>query len=55
MRTTTLLLALGAAAPGAGDPPELGAIEWGRRLEPALEAAARSRRPVLLLFQEVPG
>jgi hypothetical protein len=52
MRTTTLLLALGL---GADTPPELGTVEWGRKLEPALELAARTDRPVMLLFQEIPG
>ena len=58
----------GAAAPGgvaalAGsdaperveNPVELGLVHWGRKLEPALETSQRSGRPVLLLFQEIPG
>ena len=54
---TLLAFGLGAtAALGSGDAPrEFGSIRWGRELEPALEEAARSERPVLLLFQEVPG
>jgi hypothetical protein len=48
-------LALAAAARGTDDPQELGAVEWGRALEPALAESARSERPVLLLFQEIPG
>ncbi len=40
----------------AGDPPpELGRVEWGRVLEPALERSAKSGKPVWLQFQEVPG
>lgn len=39
----------------ADGPPELGAVEWGRRLEPALTASAANGKPVLLLFQEIPG
>ena len=39
----------------SGTPPELGLVRWERRLEPALEGARSSARPVLLLFQEVPG
>ncbi|CAN5422582.1 hypothetical protein BH23VER1_BH23VER1_11470 [soil metagenome] len=35
--------------------PELGTIGWGRDLGAALTASARSGKPVLLLFQEVPG
>ena len=35
-------------------PVELGQVHWGRDLEAARTASARSRRPVLLFFQEVP-
>jgi hypothetical protein len=34
---------------------ELGHVRWQRKLEPALDEAARKDRPVLLFFQEVPG
>ena len=34
---------------------ELGRVEWGRSLERALTASRSTRRPVFLLFQEVPG
>ncbi|MBK9384666.1 MAG: hypothetical protein IPN34_07585 [Planctomycetes bacterium] len=37
------------------EPVELGAVRWARELEPALAASARTKKPVLLLFQEVPG
>lgn len=42
---------------GADDdaPRELGAVDWGRKLEPALASAKESGKPVLLLFQEIPG
>lgn len=36
-------------------PREFGAVHWGRKLEPALLRAAASHKPVMLLFQEVPG
>lgn len=36
-------------------PVEFGAVAWGRELEPALAAASRAEKPVMLLFQEVPG
>ena len=40
----------------ADEPPiEFGAVAWGRELEPALAAASKAEKPVLLLFQEVPG
>lgn len=35
--------------------PELGRVHWARKLEPALQASAIDHKPVLLLFQEVPG
>ena len=34
---------------------ELGPIRFGRDLEAAQRACEESRRPVLVLFQEVPG
>ncbi|MDA7921345.1 hypothetical protein N9B73_06275 [Verrucomicrobiales bacterium] len=36
-------------------PVELGKVKWGRDYEVALAASVESRRPVLILFQEVPG
>lgn len=36
-------------------PKEFGRVQWQRRLAPALEEASRADKPVLLLFQEVPG
>ena len=43
------------AAPSGETPPEYGAVRWSRRLETTLAAAAHTRKPVLLVFQEVPG
>ena len=38
------------------DPPvELGAVQWERDLEAAKQISADSGKPVLVLFQEVPG
>jgi hypothetical protein len=34
---------------------ELGKVKWARTLEPALQQSAADHKPVLLLFQEVPG
>ncbi|MDF1839510.1 MAG: hypothetical protein P1V35_16700 [Planctomycetota bacterium] len=34
---------------------ELGTVQWERTLEPALERSAADHKPILLLFQEVPG
>ena len=43
-------------SPASEEPhPELGRVAWGRNLEDALQASAQTSRPVLLLFQEIPG
>ena len=34
---------------------ELGTVKWSRDLEASLAASKKSNKPVLLLFQEVPG
>jgi hypothetical protein len=44
----------GAVRAGA-NPRELGAVHWGQDVDAALAEAARSGRPVLVLFQEIPG
>lgn len=49
-----LALSLTSAA-ASGAPRELGAVRFGRDLGTALAVSARSGRPVLLLFQEIPG
>ena len=36
-------------------PREFGAVDWQRKLEPALEQSKKADKPVMLLFQEVPG
>jgi len=51
----TSLLAATAGLTSNETPRELGLVDWGRRLEPALELAGETSRPVLLLFQEIPG
>jgi hypothetical protein len=38
------------------DPPvELGRVRWGRDLDQAKKLASTSGKPILILFQEVPG
>ncbi len=37
------------------NPVEIGSVQWGRNLEKAFEKSAETGRPVLVLFQEVPG
>ena len=61
----TLLLAclcLGSVTPAsAGDsdvdknPAELGRVHWLRDFDSAQKEAASSKKPMLLLFQEIPG
>ena len=40
---------------GTSQPIEVGAVAWGRELNDALAASAKSGKPVFALFQEVPG
>jgi len=67
MATTTLAMVLATnilgvlatpdAAKGARSaaPPELGSIAWQRDFDAAAKKARSSNKPVLVLFQEVPG
>lgn len=41
--------------PTAENPVELGRVIWHRELDVALEQARTRQKPVLLLFQEIPG
>lgn len=34
---------------------EVGKVKWGRDIDAALKESKKSGRPVLVLFQEVPG
>ena len=38
-----------------GNPVEVGLVRWGRDLDAALKRSAETGRPVLVLFQEIPG
>lgn len=55
------LAQFGCAQDGAGPDdlaagtPETGRVEWGRDLEAALAQSRMDGRPVLVLFQEIPG
>lgn len=49
------LAASGAAEPGGPRPIELGRVHWGRDVDAGMAAARRTGRPLLLLFQEIPG
>ncbi len=41
--------------PAPASPRELGDVAWLRNLEAGLERSRKQERPVLLLFQEIPG
>lgn len=43
------------AVDAGSQPIEIGLVNWGRNFEEALERSRREGRPVLALFQEVPG
>lgn len=38
-----------------GTPVELGQVNWERKLEPSLARSEVDRKPIFLLFQEIPG
>jgi hypothetical protein len=50
----SLLSCIPGADEGAG-PVELGAVAWERDHDAAFARARSSGRPLLLLFQEIPG
>jgi len=60
MRVLTILiiLAIGTRAFSGEtitNPIEVGDVRWGRDLDAALENSAKTGKPVLVLFQEIPG
>ena len=53
-----IILAIGAVAFGSEivkNPIEVGDVRWGRDLDAAFGNSAKTGKPVLVLFQEVPG
>ena len=49
-------LAMSTSCQSAGAPPvELGHVDWQRNYERGLELVNENHKPMLLLFQEVPG
>ena len=50
-----LLAAPGAAAEETKPPVEFGAVQWLRSIDEGQAAAKARKRPMLVLFQEVPG
>jgi hypothetical protein len=56
MRIEALLCALFSLATPPEDPPvELGRVHWRTDHDAAFSDAQRAKKPVALLFQEVPG
>ena len=55
MRPLSRAAAVVPSAMAQETPKELGDVEWARKLQPVLDMAAQTERPVLLLFQEIPG
>jgi hypothetical protein len=53
--TCALLASVVMGAPRANPEPELGLVHWGRDLQQALAASRATGRPVVVLFDEVPG
>ena len=49
------MLGVFLAAPQDPIPTELGAVEWHRDFDAARKLSQESGKPMLLLFQEVPG
>ncbi len=48
------VLAIGITRSWAA-PIEVGKVDWGRDYEAALAASKKTKKPILILFQEVPG
>jgi hypothetical protein len=44
-----------ASEESAARPVELGAVAWGRDFDAAVREAHKTGKPLLVLFQEVPG
>lgn len=55
MKHLLLSLFLLSGCQASDNPVEIGAVKWSRDLEKALAASEKSEKPVLILFQEVPG
>ena len=52
---SALLAGVMSSTPHPNPEPELGLVHWGRDLDQALAASRATNRPVLVLFDEVPG
>jgi len=50
-----LMFSSSAEAASGSPREELGLVSWGRDFAKAAESARKSGKPVMLLFQEIPG
>ena len=60
MKLVTVIMVLAISAAAYADlspqnPVEVGDVRWGRDFDAALKKSAESGKPVLVLFQEIPG
>ena len=55
MKHLLLSLILLAGCQASDNPVEIGTVKWSRDLDKTLSASKKSEKPVLILFQEVPG
>ena len=60
MKVFTLLMAfaivfIASGGKAADNPIEVGDVQWGRDLDAALKNSAGTGKPILILFQEIPG
>ena len=53
--STIFLSGISTGMPADDKPVELGAVNWNRDLGQAKKESAKSGKPILVLFQEVPG
>lgn len=52
---TLIILFTSFSAEAIKNPIEVGNVHWGRDFDAALKKSANTGKPVLVLFQEVPG
>ena len=55
LASCSVSVASSPSAPPDDSPAELGIVRWERDLDAGLDRAEAEEKPVLLLFQEVPG
>ena len=50
-----LFLIMASTGSTADPPVEVGAVTWGRDLDAAKKQSTETGKPILILFQEIPG